>query len=119
MPPSCCTPDYDAQFDEKSARHDLLTYRRDGPDPSTKRLIDALRREGVEGATLLDIGAGVGAVQLELLAAGAASAVDVDASAAYLSPPSKRPKPAAYGGACPTCTGISWISPTRSRLPTS
>lgn len=85
MPPSCCKPDYDAEFDEKSARQDLLSYRRDGPDGSTRRLVDALRREGVEGATLLDIGGGVGALQLELLAVGAASAVDVDASAAYLS----------------------------------
>ena len=84
MPPSCCKPDYDAQFDEKSAREHLLTYRRDGPDGSTKRLIDALRREGVEGATLLDIGGGVGAIQLELLAAGVASSVDVDASSAFL-----------------------------------
>jgi SAM-dependent methyltransferase len=84
MPPTCCKPDYDAQFDEKGARQDLLTYRRDGPDGSTKRLIDALSREGVEGATLLDIGGGVGAIQLELLAAGAASAVDVDASLAFL-----------------------------------
>ena len=84
MPPSCCKPDYDAQFDEKGAREDLLTYRRDGPDGSTKRLIDALRREGVEGATLLDIGGGVGVIQLELLAAGAASSLDVDASSAFL-----------------------------------
>jgi SAM-dependent methyltransferase len=84
MPPSCCKPDYDAQFDAKNAREDLLTYRRDGPDGSTRRLIDALLREGVEGATLLDIGGGVGAIQLELLAAGAASTIDVDASAAFL-----------------------------------
>jgi SAM-dependent methyltransferase len=84
MPPSCCKPDYDARFDTKSAREDLLTFRRDGPDGSTRRLIDALQREGVQGATLLDIGGGVGAIQLELLAAGAARSVDVDASAAFL-----------------------------------
>jgi SAM-dependent methyltransferase len=84
MPPSCCKPDFDARFDTESAREDLLTFRRDGPDGSTRRLIDALQREGVEGATLLDIGGGVGAIQLELLAAGAASSVDVDASAAFL-----------------------------------
>ncbi|MEP6808512.1 MAG: methyltransferase domain-containing protein [Chloroflexota bacterium] len=40
--------------------------------------------EGVEGKRLLDIGAGVGMVHLELLEVGAASAVDVDASAAFL-----------------------------------
>jgi SAM-dependent methyltransferase len=84
MPPTCCKPDYDAQFDEKGARQDLLAYRKDGAEGSTKRLIDALLRHGVKGATLLDIGGGVGAIQLDLLAAGAASSVDVDASAAFL-----------------------------------
>jgi magnesium-protoporphyrin O-methyltransferase len=38
----------------------------------------------VEGLTLLDVGGGVGAVQVELLSAGARSAVDIDASRAYL-----------------------------------
>jgi magnesium-protoporphyrin O-methyltransferase len=47
-------------------------------------LIEALKAEGVEGATLLDIGGGIGAIQHELLAAGAASAMSVDASAPYL-----------------------------------
>ena len=41
-------------------------------------------REGVEGKTVLDIGAGVGAVHLALLEAGAARAIDVDASREYL-----------------------------------
>ncbi len=82
--PSCCRVDYDATFDQKDATDDLASYRHDGPAPSTRRLIDALLREGVEGATLLDIGGGIGAVQHELLAAGAASSVDVDFSRAYL-----------------------------------
>ena len=43
-----------------------------------------VRREGVVGAHLLDIGAGIGAVHLSLLEAGAADAVDVDASREYL-----------------------------------
>jgi len=48
-------------------------------------LIDAITAEGIKGKTLLDIGGGVGAVQHELLKAGAARAVGVDASAAYIS----------------------------------
>ena len=36
------------------------------------------------GATLLDIGGGVGVAQLDLLSAGLRSATDVDASSAYL-----------------------------------
>jgi hypothetical protein len=47
-------------------------------------LIDALEAEGVESATLLEIGGGIGAIQHELLAAGVAHATSVDASASYL-----------------------------------
>lgn len=84
MQPECCRVDYDEQFNADEARRDLLHYRANGPDPSTRRLLDALVAEGVEGATLLDIGGGVGVVQLELLAAGAVRTMDVDASSAYL-----------------------------------
>jgi hypothetical protein len=71
-------------YDEKLAASQLRKYRGKGPIPSTQALIDALKAEGVEGATLLDIGGGIGAIQHELLAAGAAHATSVDASAAYL-----------------------------------
>lgn len=84
MQPDCCRVDYDEQFNDDEARRDLLHYRANGPDPSTRRLLDALIAEGVAGASLLDIGGGVGVVQLELLAAGAARSTDVDASGAYL-----------------------------------
>jgi magnesium-protoporphyrin O-methyltransferase len=47
-------------------------------------LIQALQREGVQGATLLDIGGGLGAIQHDLLASGAVEAVDMDASQSYL-----------------------------------
>jgi len=47
-------------------------------------LLGAIRAQGVEGKTLLDIGGGVGTIQHELLAAGVKEAVDVDASSAYL-----------------------------------
>lgn len=72
------------EFGERAARHDLSLYRRRGPDRTTAWLIDGLRGDGAAGLTVLDIGAGVGAVHLELLAAGAASAIDVDGSPAYV-----------------------------------
>jgi magnesium-protoporphyrin O-methyltransferase len=75
------------EFGADSAERDLRDYRRDGPDRTTRWLLDGLRGgEGgsVDGLTVLDIGAGVGVVHLELLAAGAASAVDVDGSPAYV-----------------------------------
>jgi SAM-dependent methyltransferase len=71
-------------FDERTARKDLERYRRKGPLATTGILLDALEREGVHGATLLDIGGGVGAISNELLSAGASRATVVDASPAYL-----------------------------------
>jgi magnesium-protoporphyrin O-methyltransferase len=47
-------------------------------------LIDALTTEGVEGATVIDIGGGIGALQHELLAAGATDVTSIDASHAYI-----------------------------------
>jgi hypothetical protein len=71
-------------FSTKEAENDLKRYLRNGPESSTRALIDALVAEGIDGATLLDIGAGIGAIQLELLAAGAARAESVDATEAYV-----------------------------------
>ena len=72
------------EFGEAEARRSLRTYRRSGPPRTTAWLIDGLRAGGVDGLTVLDIGAGVGAVHLELLASGAAAATDVDGSAAFV-----------------------------------
>jgi magnesium-protoporphyrin O-methyltransferase len=47
-------------------------------------LLDAITPSGVTGATFLDIGGGVGAIQHALMRAGAASGTSVDASPAYL-----------------------------------
>jgi magnesium-protoporphyrin O-methyltransferase len=71
-------------FSTREADADLRRYRKDGASRSTRALIDAIVAEGVEGATLLDIGGGIGAIQLELLAAGAVSAESVDATEAYV-----------------------------------
>jgi magnesium-protoporphyrin O-methyltransferase len=71
-------------FDDRMAESDLKDLRRRGPSKTTRMLIEALVRRGVIGKTALDIGAGVGAVHLALLSAGAVSATDVDVSGAYL-----------------------------------
>lgn len=71
-------------FNEKTVARELENYRRSGPEGTTRLMTDALKSAGVEGLTLLDIGGGVGAVQHSLLAAGAESATDVDASQAYI-----------------------------------
>ncbi|MBI3742371.1 MAG: class I SAM-dependent methyltransferase, partial [Chloroflexi bacterium] len=71
-------------FDENEARVDLEDYRANGPQKETRMLLDAILARGVEEKTLLDIGGGVGAIQHALLNAGAVSAVNVDASSAFL-----------------------------------
>ncbi len=76
--------EYGSFYNEKRAASDLRKYREKGPIPSTKALIEALKAEGVEGVTLLDIGGGIGAIQHELLDAGVAHATSIDASAPYL-----------------------------------
>jgi Methyltransferase domain len=81
---SCCCQGVDEMFGERIARHDLRRYRKRGPSKPTRILLEALRREGVEHASVLDIGGGVGAIQHALLEAGADRATSVEASAAYL-----------------------------------
>jgi hypothetical protein len=81
---SCCQPDYDAVFDAKSARRQLQAYRRSGPEGTTRRLIDAVKTDEVPPSTILDVGAGIGVIGLELLAAGAAAVTNVDAARAYV-----------------------------------
>jgi uncharacterized membrane protein/precorrin-6B methylase 2 len=71
-------------YNATKAASELRRYRNKGPIPSTRMLIHALTTQGVEGATAIDIGGGIGAVQHELLAAGAAHVTSVDASDAYI-----------------------------------
>jgi magnesium-protoporphyrin O-methyltransferase len=81
----CCDEDLALiGYDGRDAEKDLASWRSRGPRPATQELIDAIQAQGVDGAALLDVGAGVGAVHIALLDAGAASAIDVDASREYL-----------------------------------
>jgi SAM-dependent methyltransferase len=85
---SCCgegIPACERMFDDRTAAADLRELRRKGPPWATRALVDALAEDlPLDGATVIDIGAGVGAVHLELLDRGARSAVDVDGSTAYV-----------------------------------
>jgi SAM-dependent methyltransferase len=85
----CCSggaqyAEAERQFGPAIAARDLDRYRRKGPDSTSRLLLNAVRGH-VNGATsLLDIGAGVGVLDFELLANGVSSATLVDASPAYL-----------------------------------
>jgi hypothetical protein len=71
-------------FSSKEAEADLKRYRSHGVEGATKALVDAIKDEGIAGATLLDIGGGIGAIQLELLGNGLAKSDSVDATEAYV-----------------------------------
>jgi magnesium-protoporphyrin O-methyltransferase len=83
---TCCSSFWAAnqrQFSDATARRDLERYRTRGPDDTTRRLRDAILRAG-NGRTVLDVGAGIGALGFELLAAGAERVTAVEAAPAYL-----------------------------------
>ena len=82
---TCCGASAcESQFDRKRAARELKNCRAHGPaHPTTRAMIHLLRRAGVDGGTLLDIGAGIGAIQYDLLEAGAREVTAVDASSAY------------------------------------
>ncbi len=80
----CCSRQgYDSFFTEKLARRDARHYRRRGLDANSRRIVGFAARRGVVGATVLDVGGGNGALGLELLKAGAASAITVELSSSY------------------------------------
>jgi 2-polyprenyl-3-methyl-5-hydroxy-6-metoxy-1,4-benzoquinol methylase len=83
MTDTCCAVT-DRAFSESEARHEVRAYRTRGPAGQTRMLLEALRSLGLKDMTLLDIGGGIGVIHHELLQDMARSAVQVDASSAYL-----------------------------------
>jgi 2-polyprenyl-3-methyl-5-hydroxy-6-metoxy-1,4-benzoquinol methylase len=81
----CCSVPrgYEKIFGERSARRDAKRYRRKGLDPTGARMVEFVHERGLEGATVLEIGGGVGAIEVEVLRAGAERAVDVELSPYY------------------------------------
>ena len=71
-------------FGDRMARRQLRQYRRKGPAKATRLLLDAISDASIAGGTFIDIGGGVGAIQHELIARGAARGTSADASPAYL-----------------------------------
>jgi magnesium-protoporphyrin O-methyltransferase len=79
----CCRPgDLDDVFGEERASADARAYRRRGLDREARRIVETVR-DRIRGWTVLEAGGGVGAIQLELLHAGAARATNVELSGGY------------------------------------
>ena len=63
-------------FNDRFAKRMATRYRNKGLDKTARRMVDLLTERGAQGATVLEIGGGVGEIQLELLRRGAASATN-------------------------------------------
>jgi len=70
-------------FGDRFARRMAARYRKRGLDKTARRMVDLLAERGVQGSTVLEIGGGVGEIQLELLRRGAASATNLELSPGY------------------------------------
>ena len=80
----CCNPRgcdqfFGARFAARAARR----YRKKGLDKTARRIVGFLTSHGIEDATVLEIGGGVGEIEIELLKRGAARAVNLELSPAY------------------------------------
>ena len=78
----CCCG-YERIFGARTARHDARRYRKRGPKQTQASVIRLLRERGVQGVEVLEIGGGIGAIQIELLRAGAARTTNVELSPGY------------------------------------
>ena len=82
--PSCCPPNrYDSIFTGRFARRAARRYERRGLSGTERRMVEFLEREGIAGASVLEIGGGVGELQVELLRRGAATATNLEIATTY------------------------------------
>ena len=70
-------------FTDRFARRTANRYRRRGLDRTARRMVELIQRDRLAGATVLEIGGGVGDIQVELLRRGAARATNLELSPAY------------------------------------
>jgi hypothetical protein len=80
---SCCDPrGCDAFFGERFARRAAGRYRKRGLDKTARRIVEFAGAR-IQGATVLEVGGGVGELQIELLRRGATRTVNLELSPGY------------------------------------
>ncbi len=80
----CCDPrGCDAVFTPGYARRTARKLRTTGLDDTATRMVEYLVAGGLEGASVLEIGGGVGGLHTELLRRGASRATNLELSSAY------------------------------------
>jgi magnesium-protoporphyrin O-methyltransferase len=84
VPCSCCAGEALDIFGEKGARRELRRYLEHGLGGADAKLIATWAEEtGLAGATVLEIGGGIGQIQAELVRRGAARGTVVEVVAGY------------------------------------
>jgi len=80
----CCEPDgYDEAFSDRFARRIARRYRRRGLTKSERAIVAFLTERGIDDASVLEIGGGLGELHVELLRRGAAKATNLEISTNY------------------------------------
>ena len=83
MTPSCCGDGCDAVFGEAGARRALRRYLARGLRGDARTLAAWAAEDGLDGASVLEVGGGVGQIQVELLRRGAARGTVLELVEAY------------------------------------
>lgn len=80
----CCEPQgYDETFSVRFAQRMARRYRRRGLSRTARAIVTFLTDRGIDGASVLEIGGGVGELHVELLRRGAATATNLEISTNY------------------------------------
>ncbi len=81
---SCCDArGCDGFFTARMAKRAAERYRKSGVDKTALRILAFLDDRGVQDATVLEVGGGIGDVQVELLKLGAGRTLNLELSPAY------------------------------------
>jgi 2-polyprenyl-3-methyl-5-hydroxy-6-metoxy-1,4-benzoquinol methylase len=83
MSDCCDRPGYQAVFSDRFARRIARTYRKRGLSRTQLRMVSFLTDHGIRDASVLEIGGGVGELQLELLYRGARAVTNLEISSGY------------------------------------
>jgi 2-polyprenyl-3-methyl-5-hydroxy-6-metoxy-1,4-benzoquinol methylase len=83
MSECCDRPGYQSLFSDRFARRVARAYRKHGLGSTQSRMVSFLTERGIAGASVLEIGGGVGEIQIELLRRGARAATNLEISRGY------------------------------------
>lgn len=82
--PDCCDPrGYEDTFGQGFAERIVRRYRRRGLNRTQRRVVAFLAEHGVHGASVLEIGGGIGEMQVDLLGRGASHVTNLEISPSY------------------------------------